>query len=100
LDDDGVRIEYMSYPAPVQLCGRLTSGEPIYLRCKYEHCELFVTDADQPMDFADWDHWSWHGELQDWEDRAAGYLGPGEVEVSLRALLARYRRGDPDDKRG
>lgn len=78
----GWDVELTGTAAPVQLVGRVPSGEAFYYRCRYELCELDIGPDDEL---------AWAGEEQLEGEYTASYLEPDEAIRILLHLHTRWR---------
>jgi hypothetical protein len=83
---------------PVQLGGRLPTGEAFYLHCGEDACELSLgfcrpsATVAPPSDEIDAviDRPAWRDRIARWGPYEASWLDAEEVEAVFRELLARY----------
>lgn len=95
----GYAARVTTLACPVQIEGRLPTGEVFYLRCRWSTCELDVGDppsaatdelptedeVDALIDAA-----AWRGEVTRWRPYEASWLEAEEVERVFHELVARY----------
>jgi hypothetical protein len=83
LSAQGWEVELTCSAAPVQLEGRVPTGETFYYRCRHNTCSLELGVTDESSD--------WEGELAVDGEFAASYLDPDEAVRILLRLHARWR---------
>jgi len=92
---EGFEVSLTSPSAPVQLEGRLPTGEAFYFRSRHDTARLSLAphDSDPVV------HPTWEATFSDpaWEMFQAGALRPRETDAIFRELLARYQRGEPSE---
>ena len=84
LRQEGFRVRWTCLVYPVQLEGRLPSGERFYFRCRGEQCSLSVAGAKGDPVRAP----SWEKDVTRWDWPDAGSLPAAEAERVLRELVA------------
>jgi hypothetical protein len=88
LRDQGWEVTLTGSAAPVQLEGRVPSGQSFYYRCRYDTCSLGIGGED-PAGWADWE-----GEQEvDGGEFAASYIEPDDAVRILLALYADWNEG-------
>jgi len=75
--------------APIQLEGRLPSGEQFYFRGRGRQCSLSIAPSEGDPVGAP----TWMRDVSRWEWPKAGSLPAEEAEAVLRELLALYEQG-------
>jgi hypothetical protein len=97
LTRDGYRESaFYTTACPVQLEGRLPSGEAFYLRARGTTARLDIgTKGGTPEDACRYP--SWTKRVTRWEWPQAGWLEPVASEALLRELAAAYQGGKPTD---
>jgi len=97
LTRDGFRaVTFYTTACPVQLEGRLPSGEAFYFRARGTSARLDLgvkggtpeSACGRPV---------WTKRVTRWEWPQAGWLEPVACEALVRELLAAYRAGQPSD---
>lgn len=88
---EGFRVRLTCPITPVQLEGRLPSGERFYFRCRGDTCALHIAPrrgdpVSQP---------TWSQVVSRWDEHEASSLTAEEVEPVLRELLAAYAARRP-----
>jgi hypothetical protein len=89
---DGFEARLTSILAPLQIEGRLPSGETFYFRSEWGQAQLGI-GGDEPWWKPDWMSW------KDWDDPKRGDL-PGSAEGEFRVLLDRWRNSERDMREG
>lgn len=79
LRSQGWEFKMAGYAAPIQLEGRVPSGDPFYYRCRWDTCSLGI-GGDDPADIPEWT-----GEHTVDGEYTASYLHPDDA---VRILLA------------
>lgn len=97
LTRDGFRdATFYTTACPVQLEGRLPSGEAFYLRARGTTARLDIgAKGGTPEDACRYP--SWTQRVQRWDWPQAGWLEPVASEALLRELMAAYQAGKPTD---
>jgi hypothetical protein len=97
LTRDGYRDgAFYTTACPVQLEGRLPSGEAFYLRARGTTARLDIgAKGGTPEDACRYP--SWTKRVQRWDWPQAGWLEPVASEALLRELTAAYKNGQPTD---
>ena len=97
LTRDGFREgAFYTTACPVQLEGRLPTGEAFYLRARGTTARLDIgTKGGTPEDACRYP--SWTKRVQRWDWPQAGWLEPVASEALLRELMAAFQAGTPTD---
>jgi hypothetical protein len=97
LTRDGFRdAGFYTTACPVQLEGRLPSGEAFYLRARGTTARLDIgAKGGTPEDACRYP--SWTKRVQRWDWPQGGWLEPVASEALLRELMAAYQAGKPTD---
>ncbi|GIJ49241.1 hypothetical protein Val02_61270 [Virgisporangium aliadipatigenens] len=82
LNAEGWQAELYTMAAPVQVEGRLPTGEPFYFRSRNHEARLAI-GGDDPVEFPDWERCV--------EQADASWLPAEDGLAILRGLAARYR---------